>query len=91
MLFILILWIRGRGTQKWIRGCARSIPNMNVTDRCFLGCPTRLNQLNIVLHFFCITLLGSYKKNAMEMIIENDGIDGSDGKDVRDDTDDADR
>ena len=83
-----------------IRGCARSIPNMSATDRCFLGCPKKLNQmnLNIVLHSFCIMLLGSYKKcdgNDGNVGNDgndgNDGIDGADGKDGRDDIDDADR
>ena len=73
-----------------MRGCARSIPNMSATDRCFLGCPKKLNQmnLNIVLHSLCIMHLGSYKK--CEGNDENDGNDGAHGKDGRDDTDDAD-
>ena len=64
---------------------------MSATDRCFLGCPKKLNQmnLNIVLHSFCVMLLGSYK-NAMENYGNdgnvandgNDGIDGADGKAV---------
>ena len=84
-------------------GCARSIPNMSATDRCFLGCPKKLNQmnLNIALHSFCVMLLVSYKKcNENDGNDGNDGnygndgkngIDGADGKDGRDDTDDANR
>ena len=66
---------------------------MSATDRCFLGCPKKLNQmnLNIVLHSFCIMLLGSYKKcDGNDGNDGNDGIDGADGKVGRDDTDDAD-
>ena len=77
-----------------MRGCARSIPNMSATDRCFLGCPKKLNQmnLNIALHSFCVMLLGSYKKcDGNDGNDGNDGIDGADGKDGRYDTDDADR
>ena len=80
---------------------------MSATDRCFLGCPKKLNQLSltIVLHSFCIILLSSYKKK-YDGNYENDGncgnygndgtdgnigIDGNDGKDGEDDADDADR
>ncbi len=54
---------------------------MSATDRCFLGCPKKLNQmnLNIVLHSFCVMLLGSYKK-----CDGNDGTDGTDGIDEND-------
>ena len=63
---------------------------MSATDRCFLGCPKKLNQmnLNIVLHSFCVILLSSYKK--CDGNDGNDGNDGAHGKDGRDDTDDAD-
>ena len=46
-------------------------------------------NLNIVLHSFCIMLLGSYKK--FDGNDGNVGNDGADGKDGRDDIDDADR
>ena len=73
-----------------VRGCARSIPNMSATDRCFLGCPKKLNQmnLNIVLHSFCKKCNGNDGNDGND---GKNGIDGADGKDGRHDTDDADR